>query len=139
MNWSRLLKKSLTENFIFLRSVRVFACSFRWYFVIVSSNQDHWNGTLTQIHFVCKRTFNHKVKLTKWLCCVMKTYLCGLFVLLTFAIPLYKLRGCGFESRYSYLILKYQYCSKQGVFKMLWFYQTRTLHKKFGHIYWRNS
>ena len=37
------------------------------------------NWTRTQNHLVCKRTLNHLAKLTKWLSCVLSTYLYGAF------------------------------------------------------------
>ena len=37
------------------------------------------NWTRTQNHLVCKRTLNHLAKLSKWLSCVVSTYLYGAF------------------------------------------------------------
>ena len=37
------------------------------------------NWTRTQNHLVLKRTLNHLAKLTKWLSCVLSTYLYGAF------------------------------------------------------------
>ena len=38
-----------------------------------------YNWTRTQNHLVCKQTLNHLAKLTKWLSCVLSTYLYGAF------------------------------------------------------------
>ena len=37
------------------------------------------NGIRTHDHLVRKRTLNHLAKLSKWLCCVVSTYLHGAF------------------------------------------------------------
>ena len=47
------------------------------------------NWTRTQNHLVRKRTLNHLAKLTKWLSCVLSTYLYGAFdsMFLSFHVP----------------------------------------------------
>ena len=49
-----------------------------WYRHDISSLSD-CNETRTHKHLVCKRTLNHLAKLTKWLSCVVSTYLYGAF------------------------------------------------------------
>ena len=81
------------------------------------------NRTRTPNHLVRKWTLNHLAKLTssKWLCCVVSTYLYGCLTVcschVTYAFQsestissglngwvfVYELSGCGFESRCSHL------------------------------------
>ena len=46
------------------------------------------NGIRTHNHLVRKRTFNHLAKLTKWLSCVVSTYLYGTFDIWIFTLKL---------------------------------------------------
>ena len=46
-------------------------------FEMIIRNDCNW--TRTQNHLVHKRTLNHLAKLTKWLSCVLSTYLYGVF------------------------------------------------------------
>ena len=52
--------------------------------LLARSRREIWrwsdcNWTRTQNHLVLKRTLNHLAKLTKWLRCVLSTYLYGVF------------------------------------------------------------
>ena len=88
------------------------------------------NRTRTPNHLVRKWTLNHLAKLTssKWLCCVVSTYLYGCLTVcschVTYAFQsestissglngwvfVYELSGCGFESRCSHLNFKFRAC-----------------------------
>ena len=86
------------------------------------------NRTRTPNHLVRKWTLNHLAKLTssKWLCCVVSTYLYGCLTVcschVTYAFQsestissglngwvfVYELSGCGFESRCSATPVSYE-------------------------------
>ena len=90
------------------------------------------NVSGTHKHLVCKRKLNHLVKLAKQLSCVVSSCLYGAFdciflswhvrsyhviwsVWLNGWVFVYKLSGCGFESRCSHFNLGYFACLEQGV------------------------
>ena len=83
----------------------------------------------TQNHLVRKQTLNYLAKLSKWMSCVLSTYLYGAFdcmfwschvrvsewIWLNGWVFLYELSGSGFESSCSHLNFRFHVCFKQGV------------------------
>ena len=54
-------------------------CKTSYTYIIIARNLSDSNVIWTNNQLVCKQTPNHLVKLTKWLNCVVSTYLYGAF------------------------------------------------------------
>ena len=98
---SKWEKKILKQIWCVLRDLQIFDCMFlschvrisEWIYthiclnvkeIIAQNRRDIWSlsdcdGTRTHNHLVRKGTLNYLAKLTKWLSCVVSTYLYGAF------------------------------------------------------------
>ena len=98
--------------------------------LLARSRREIWrwsdcNWTRTQNHLVLKQTLNHLTKLTKWLSCVLSTYLYGAFSLYVLVMShtrfqsestLYScLNVKNVESSCSHFTFRFRACFEQGV------------------------